>query len=337
MTLPPETRASRATWLWFSRFPCSHGQILSCSTLGTPAQRPLSAVRPTRARPRFGHNRHSGPATDTAWHARPRGAVDGGGPAIKRGWWRSLTWRGLPAWLWQPRVRAPPSDPPARTRGLPGSCRCQLVGLVSPCSHGRILSCSNIKLFQSPKGLPFDGRTRQLSGTVNQRIRWFLLSKLGKGSDEYSGTKARAVLIQVAAEEAHHLLRRLLVSSGELGPTASGDSQGRMAPGRALPSSGLHRHQHVGWPRGGSAFLQWQRYCRAVDKEGKYALNWFVANQVRLALFILAYNRTCCAGYVPRTVKHWSLRSLQALNLSRPGGGCTATFVANQVGWLCSS
>ena len=59
---------------------------------------------------------------------------------------------------------------------------------------------------------------------------------------------------------------RLLVSSGELGPTASGDSQGRMAPGRAIPSSGLHRHQHVGWPRGGSAFLQWQRYCRAVDQ-----------------------------------------------------------------------
>ena len=29
-----------------------------------------------------------------------------------------------------------------------------------------------------------------------------------------------------AAEEAHHLVRRLLVSSGELGPTASGDSQG---------------------------------------------------------------------------------------------------------------
>ncbi len=68
-----------------------------------------------------------------------------------------------------------------------------------------------------------------------------------------------------AAEEAHHLVRRLLVSSGELGPTASGDSQGRMAPGRAIPSSGLHRHQHVGWPRGGSALLQWQRYCRAGD------------------------------------------------------------------------
>ena len=55
-------------------------------------------------------------------------------------------------------------------------------------------------------------------------------------------------------------------------------------------------------------------------KEGKYALNWtwlschrFVANQVRLALFILAYNlgnflRRLC---LPKAVKHWSLRSVQ--------------------------
>ena len=55
-------------------------------------------------------------------------------------------------------------------------------------------------------------------------------------------------------------------------------------------------------------------------KEGKYALNWtrlschrFVANQVRLALFILVYNlgnflRRLC---LPKAVKHWSLRSVQ--------------------------
>ena len=35
--------------------------------------------------------------------------------------------------------------------------------------------------------------------------------------------------------------------------------------GELFPQVGLHRHQHVGWPRGGSALLQWQRYCRAVD------------------------------------------------------------------------
>ena len=63
-------------------------------------------------------------------------------------------------------------------------------------------------------------------------------------------------------------------------------------------------------------------------KEGKYALNWtrlschrFVANQVRQALFILAYNcivslpnllgnflRRLC---LPKAVKNLSLRSLQ--------------------------
>ena len=63
-------------------------------------------------------------------------------------------------------------------------------------------------------------------------------------------------------------------------------------------------------------------------KEGKYALNWtrlschrFVANQVRLALFILAYNlgnllRRLC---LPNAVKHWSLRSLQ-VKLIKIGG-----------------
>ena len=63
-------------------------------------------------------------------------------------------------------------------------------------------------------------------------------------------------------------------------------------------------------------------------KEGKYALTWtrlschrFVANQVRLALFILAYNlgnllRGLC---LPRAVKHWPLRSLQ-VKLIKIGG-----------------
>ena len=63
-------------------------------------------------------------------------------------------------------------------------------------------------------------------------------------------------------------------------------------------------------------------------KEGKYALNWTrlschrrVANQVRLALFILAYNlgdflRRLC---LPKAVKHWSLRSLQ-VKLIKIGG-----------------
>ena len=63
-------------------------------------------------------------------------------------------------------------------------------------------------------------------------------------------------------------------------------------------------------------------------KEGKYALNWtrlschrFVANQVRLWLFVLAYN----LGFfmrrltLPESVKHWSLRSVQT-KLIKMGG-----------------
>ena len=63
-------------------------------------------------------------------------------------------------------------------------------------------------------------------------------------------------------------------------------------------------------------------------KEGKYALNWtrlscrrFVANRVRLSLFVLAYNlgnflRRLC---LPRSIRHWSLRSVQ-VKLIKIGG-----------------
>ena len=63
-------------------------------------------------------------------------------------------------------------------------------------------------------------------------------------------------------------------------------------------------------------------------KEGKYALNWtrlschrFVANRVRLSLFVLAYNlgnflRRLC---LPKAVRHWSLRSVQ-VKLIKMGG-----------------
>jgi hypothetical protein len=63
-------------------------------------------------------------------------------------------------------------------------------------------------------------------------------------------------------------------------------------------------------------------------KEGKYALNWtrlschrFVANQVRLQLFILAYNLGNFLRRLglPEAVKDWYLRSLQ-LKLIKIGG-----------------
>ena len=75
-------------------------------------------------------------------------------------------------------------------------------------------------------------------------------------------------------------------------------------------------------------FYNWRGTAEQWIKEGKYALNWtrmschrFVANQVRLWLFILAYNlgdflRRLC---LPKAVKHWSLRSVQ-IKLIKIGG-----------------
>jgi len=63
-------------------------------------------------------------------------------------------------------------------------------------------------------------------------------------------------------------------------------------------------------------------------KEGKYALNWtrlschrFVANQVRLQLFVLAYNLGNFLRRLglPGAIKDWSLRSLQ-IKLIKMGG-----------------
>ena len=68
--------------------------------------------------------------------------------------------------------------------------------------------------------------------------------------------------------------------------------------------------------------------CEQWIKEGKYALNWtklscqrFVENEVRLKLFIMAYNlgnftRTLA---LPEGIKHWSLRTIQ-LKLIKIGG-----------------
>ena len=65
------------------------------------------------------------------------------------------------------------------------------------------------------------------------------------------------------------LIRRLLVSCRELGPRSAGGGQGGVAQGRAVPSGGLHRHEHDGWPRRSGAFLQWTRNSRAVDQGGQ--------------------------------------------------------------------
>ncbi len=84
-------------------------------------------------------------------------------------------------------------------------------------------------------------------------------------------------------------------------------------------------------PSNVTRFYNQRGKCEQYIKEGKYALNWtrlsctrFVANQVRLALFVLAYN---VGNFIrrlalPREVSHWSLRSVQ-LKLVKIGARVT--------------
>ena len=83
-----------------------------------------------------------------------------------------------------------------------------------------------------------------------------------------------------------------------------------------LPSAGVTHYYN-----GRGTAEQW-------IKEGRYALNWtrlschrFVANQVRLWLFVLAYNlgNFMRRLTLPESVKHWSLRSVQT-KLIKMGG-----------------
>ena len=57
-----------------------------------------------------------------------------------------------------------------------------------------------------------------------------------------------------AAEASGDPIRRLLVSCRELGPRSACGGEGGVASGRVVPSGGLHRHEHDGWPRRSGAF-----------------------------------------------------------------------------------
>ena len=72
-----------------------------------------------------------------------------------------------------------------------------------------------------------------------------------------------------AAEASSDPIRRFLVSCRELGPRSARGGEGGVAQGRAVPSGGLHRHEHDGWPRRSGAILQWSRDSRAVDQGGE--------------------------------------------------------------------
>ena len=91
---------------------------------------------------------------------------------------------------------------------------------------------------------------------------------------------------------------------------------GSSSPTSTYPPAGVTHYYN-----GRGAAEQW-------IKEGKYALNWtrlschrFVANQVRLWLFVLAYNlgNFMRRLTLPESVKHWSLRSVQT-KLIKMGG-----------------
>jgi hypothetical protein len=99
-------------------------------------------------------------------------------------------------------------------------------------------------------------------------------------------------------------------------------------PGELLPRVGFIVTNMTARAKGIVHFYNGRGTAEQWIKAGKYALNWtrlschkFVANQVRLQLFILAYN---LGNFVrrlglPKAVKDWSLHSLQ-LNLIKTGG-----------------
>ena len=81
-------------------------------------------------------------------------------------------------------------------------------------------------------------------------------------------------------------------------------------------------------PKGIVCFYNGRGTAEQWIKEGKHALNWtrlschkFVANQVRLWLFILAYNlgNSMRRLALPESVKRWSLTSIQT-RMIKTGG-----------------
>jgi len=95
-------------------------------------------------------------------------------------------------------------------------------------------------------------------------------------------------------------------------------------------------------PEGAVQFCSRRGRAERWIKEGKYALIWtklschrFVANLVRLQLFVLAYNlgnflRRLC---LPKTINDSSLRSLQ-VKVIKMGDGLCAMLGRLSSGWL---
>ena len=98
--------------------------------------------------------------------------------------------------------------------------------------------------------------------------------------------------------------------------------------GELFPRVGFIMTNLSAKPKGVVHFYNGRGTAEQWIKEGKYALNWtrlschrFVANQVRLQLFLLAYNLGNFLRRLglPRAVRDWSWRTLQ-MKLIKMGG-----------------
>ena len=171
---------------------------------------------------------------------------------------------------------------------------------------------------------------------------------------EQAGIGHQAMVVKEDADTVgfvlwRHLLGAPCFRAGFCSKTIIPDSEEHpLASSRAVPKDVLRwirakveRHQgelfpRVGFivtnlsypPKGIVRFYNGRGTAEQWIKEGKYALNWtrlschkFVANQVRLWLFVLTYNlgNFMRRLVLPEDMKHWTLTSLQT-RLIKTGG-----------------
>ena len=118
--------------------------------------------------------------------------------------------------------------------------------------------------------------------------------------------------------------------------------------GELFPRVGFIVTNMTAGPKGVVRFYNGRGTAEQWIKEGKYAQNWtrlschrFVANRVRLSLFVLAYNlgNFLRRLYLTKVVKHWSLRSVQVklIKMGRPFGAARAAVGLSVVRGVGSS
>ncbi|MEZ5913266.1 MAG: transposase [Paracoccaceae bacterium] len=119
---------------------------------------------------------------------------------------------------------------------------------------------------------------------------------------------------------------RTSVAGGVLGQAAPRHRQDRMASGRAVPQSRLHRHQPADGARLGVRFYNQRGTAEQHIKEGKYAFRWtrlscrkFRHNEVRLQLHALAYNLATFLRCIelPEAMADWSLTACNSTDQDR--------------------